>query len=146
MLWSGLKKSISNRTKSQSQRALHYLLHENGFVKIDGLLEIQAKETAYDDPGMLAIYDLIVASKAKNFATCARGGKKGCNKVTRHLCDSCNHVRKFGRLVISLRQMQAVDVGLRRGSSYECWPRGNLASSKSCCRKRVIPCMNHLAT
>jgi hypothetical protein len=80
MMWLGLKQSIFNRTKSQSQRALHYLLHGNGFIKIDGLLVIQDKETAYDDPGMLAIYDLIIASKANNFATCARGGKKGCNK------------------------------------------------------------------
>ena len=120
-MWSGSRRIANNGTTSQS--ALHYLLHDNGFIKIDGLLEIQAKKSAYDDPGMLAIYDLIIASKANNFATCARDGRNGCNKMTRRLCDSCNHVGKFGRLATSLRKKQRVDGG-HQGSSYECWPSG----------------------
>lgn len=121
MMWGGSRR-IANGTTSQ--RALQYLLHDNGFIKIDGLLEIQAKKSAYDDPGMLAIYDLIIASKANNFATCARDGRNGCNKMTRRLCDSCNHVGKFGRLATSLRKKQRVDGGGHQGSSYECWPSG----------------------
>lgn len=119
MMWSGSRNSIANG--NTSQRALHYLLHENGFISISGLLEMHAKKSAYNDPGMLAIYDLIIATKANNFATCARDGKAGCNKVSRNLCDSCNHVGKFGRLATSLRKERHVD-GRHRGSSYECWP------------------------
>jgi len=116
MMWSGSRNSIVNGTAS-SQQALHYLLRDNGFIKIDGLLEMQAKKV-HDDPGMLAIYDLIIATKANNFATCAKGGKTGCNGVTKRLCDACNHVGKFGRLATSLRK----DDADHRGSSFECWP------------------------
>eukprot|EP00985_Skeletonema_marinoi_P027624 scaffold22980_cov58-Skeletonema_marinoi.AAC.1 len=74
MMWSGSRNSIVNGTTTTPQQALHYLLHDNGFIKIDGLLEMQAKKV-HNDPGMLAIYDLIIAIKANNFATCARDGK-----------------------------------------------------------------------
>eukprot|EP00984_Skeletonema_dohrnii_P004621 scaffold1634_cov118-Skeletonema_dohrnii-CCMP3373.AAC.19 len=117
MMWSGSRNSIVNGTTTTPQQALHYLLHDNGFIKIDGLLEMQAKKV-HNDPGMLAIYDLIIATKANNFATCARDGKTGCNGVTRRLCDACNHVGKFGRLATSLRK----EDGDHRGSSFECWP------------------------
>eukprot|EP00985_Skeletonema_marinoi_P015867 scaffold8315_cov116-Skeletonema_marinoi.AAC.1 len=117
MMWSGSRNSIVNGTTTTPQHALHYLLHDNGFIKIDGLLEMQAKKV-HNDPGMLAIYDLIIATKANNFATCARDGKTGCNGVTRRLCDACNHVGKFGRLATSLRK----EDGDHRGSSFECWP------------------------
>eukprot|EP00957_Ditylum_brightwellii_P144544 11010679-Ditylum_brightwellii.AAC.1 len=43
MMWSGSRNSIVNGTTS-SQQALHYLLCDNGFIKIDGLLEMQAKK------------------------------------------------------------------------------------------------------
>jgi len=117
MMWSGSRNSIANGTTTP-QQALHYLLHDNGFIKIDGLLETQAKKVVHNNPGMLAIYDLIIATKANNFATCARDGKTGCNGVTRRLCDACNHVGKFGRLATSLRR----EDGDRRGSSFERWP------------------------
>jgi hypothetical protein len=118
MMWSGSRNTIANLTTS-SHQALHYLLRDKGFIKIDGLLESQAKKVHIDDPGMLAIYDLIIATKAKNFATCARHGEAGCNQVSNRLCDACNHVGKFGRLATSLRKQNADH---RLGSSWECWP------------------------
>ena len=119
MMWSGSRNSIANGTTTP-QQALHYLLHDhdNEFIKIDGLLETQAKKVVHNNLGMLAIYDLIIATKANNFATCARDGKTGCNGVTRRLCDACKHVGKFGCLATLLRR----EDGDRRGSSYECWP------------------------
>jgi hypothetical protein len=118
MMWSGARNTIINGTTS-SQQALRYLLRDNGFIKIDGLLESQAKKVHSDDPGMLAIYDLIIATKAKSFATCARHGEAGCNQVSNRLCKACNHVGEFGRLATSLRKQSADH---RLGSSWECWP------------------------
>jgi len=118
MMWSGARHTIVNSTKS-SHIALQYLLRDNGFIKIDGLLEAHSTKVHNDDPGMLAIYDLIIATKAINFATCARGGEAGCNDVSRRLCDACNHIGKFGRLATLLRKQDAYH---SLASSWECWP------------------------
>ena len=117
MMWSGSRRIVNSTANGTTlaQHALQYLLRENGFIKIDGLLEVQTKNSSYNDLGMLAIYDLIIATKANNFATCTRDG---CNKETKRLCDMCNHLGSFGRLAVSLREHH-VD---QRGS-YECWPQ-----------------------
>ena len=99
---------ISN--KKSMREALKYLLHDNGFVKIDSLLE---KEHKLGDSGMLAIYDLIIAAKAKNFASCVRDGEIGCTEASRSLCEECNHIGKFGRMAALFRQEKA---------TMECWP------------------------
>ena len=93
-------------------------MRDNGFLKVDGLL----KETDHkiQDPGILAIYDLILASKAKNFASCARHGKVGCDsKHARNICEKCNHVGKFGALAVTLRRQ----LSHPPDSTWECWPQ-----------------------
>ena len=116
-MWLGSKHISSNQTES-SQQALQYLLRDNGFIKIDGLLKTYAADDT--DTGMLAIYDLIIASKASNFATCARDGKFGCNEATFQLCEACNHIGKFGSMATTLRKESGDNQG--RGLSWECWP------------------------
>jgi hypothetical protein len=106
-MWLGSRRTSD---KSSIRKALRYLLHDNGFVKIDDLLE---KEHKLRDSGMLAIYDLIIAAKAFNFASCARYGEIGCTEASRSLCEECNHVGKFGRMATLFRQEK---------SSLECWP------------------------
>jgi hypothetical protein len=105
-MWIG-SKNYSN--KKSTREALRYL-HGNGFVKIDNLLE---KEDKLQDTGMLAIYDLIIAAKANNFASCVRNGEIGCTEESRRLCEDCNHVGKFGRMATLLRKEKA---------TMECWP------------------------
>jgi hypothetical protein len=118
LMWLGARDTIGNSTKS-SQIALQYLLRDNGFIKIDGLLEARSTKVHNDDPGMLAIYDLIIATKAINFATCSRGGEAGCSDVSHRLCDACNHIGNFGRLATSLRKQNTYH---SLASSWECWP------------------------
>ena len=110
LMWSG-SRSIAGGS-SNSTEALSFLLYDKGFYKIDDLL----KETnKLNDPGMLAVYDLILAQKASKFATCARDGGHGCSSATRKICESCNHVGKFGKLALSLRK--------GRKDTWGCWPQ-----------------------
>lgn len=106
-MWIG-SKNYSN--KKSTREALRYL-HDNGFVKIDNLLEKEDK--LHDTTGMLAIYDLIIASKANNFASCVINGKIDCTEESRRLCEECNHIGKFGRMASLLRKEKA---------TMECWP------------------------
>eukprot|EP00985_Skeletonema_marinoi_P006579 scaffold2845_cov147-Skeletonema_marinoi.AAC.2 len=131
-MWLGSRRTSDKRS---IRKALRYLLHDNGFVKIDDLLE---KEHKLRDSGMLAIYDLIIAAKAFNFASCARYGEIGCTEASRSLCEECNYVGKFGRMATLFRQEK---------SSLECWPteyvtevveQGKLAKGKGC-HSRLIP-------
>ena len=63
MMWSGSRKT-ANQTVS-SQLALQYLLRDQGFIKIDGLLLKMQARNVHNHPGMLAIYDLIIATNAR---------------------------------------------------------------------------------
>ena len=80
-MWLGSKHININQTES-SQQVLQYLLRDNGFINIDGLLKTH----------------LPIAAKASNFATCAWNGKVGYIEATFQLCEACNHVGKFGRM------------------------------------------------
>lgn len=106
-MWIG-SKNLSN--KKSTREALRYL-HGNGFVKIDNLLEKEDK--LHHDTGLMAIYDLIIAAKANNFASCVRNGEIGCTEESRRLCEECNHVGKFGRMATLLRKEKP---------TMECWP------------------------
>lgn len=113
-MWSTFK-NMPKSGEDPVRKALGYLLHDNGFVKIDDLLDNEEKLL---DSGMLAIYDLIIASKANNFASCVRNGAVGCTESSQQLCEECNHVGKFGKLATLFRQESVNNVG----SSWECWP------------------------
>ena len=106
-MWEGSRNTSDEKSVRE---ALRYLLHDNGFVKIDNLLE---KDHKLRDPGMLAIYDLIIAAKANYFASCARNGEIGCTEASRRLCEECNYIGKFGRMVAVIRKEKA---------TMECWP------------------------
>ena len=112
--------SISSANGSKAQQALNFLVRENGFTKVDDLLKKKNASIDKVDSGMLAIYDLILASKSMNFATCARGGGHGCTNKARRLCEECNHVGKFGKLALSFRSDN------EKGSSWACWPARSL--------------------
>ena len=114
LMWDG-SKIISGANKA-AQQALNFLVQDNGFLKIDDLLE---KVNNVHDPGMLAVYDLILAKKAKSFATCARDKGFGCNNATGSICELCNHVGKFGKLALELRRNSPKD------SSWACWPQSD---------------------
>jgi len=115
MMWWGANRFSNNTTK----QALDFLVKEKGFIKFDSLLK--ASKIEIEDSGMLAVYDLVLASMSRNFATCARnlGGTLGnfCSKEAHQICDECNHIGNFGLLAINLRDK-------KRGSSFSCWPQG----------------------
>ena len=114
-MWLG-SKVIADNDKESVQNALTYLLRDNGFIKIDDLLDNDHSQLL--DPGMLAVYDLIIATKANNFASCARHGQIGCTELAKKLCEECSHVGKFGHLATLIRKNSLDTVG----SSWECWP------------------------
>lgn len=124
MMWSGSRRIAVKANEgpgSPVSRALDFLLKDEGFLKVDNLMLAARNARAIDDPGMLAVYDLILATKARQFATCARDGGMGCNNsIAQQLCQRCNHVGKFGRLALSLRGMDRLH---GNDASWGCWPQ-----------------------
>lgn len=122
MMWTGSRRvvAVSRQSNNTANHALDYLLQDNGFLKVDDLLK---QTISIADPGMLAVYDLILAIKATHFATCARDGVHGCSVGNSLICQKCNHVGKFGKLAISMRQISSLLHNDTGGSSWECWPQ-----------------------
>jgi len=84
MMWTGSREVTTRRhSNNTANQALDYLLQDNGFLKIDDLLK---QTISIADPGMLAVYDLILATKATHFATCARDGVHGCSVGNSLIC------------------------------------------------------------
>ena len=115
-MWSGSRNKVKEAAALSSDnntanKALDFLINEHYFIKIDNLVDISTDDninttttTTTDAVTLLAIYDLILSTLATNFATCSRGySKVGCNEETRALCEECNHIGKFGRFAIELR-------------------------------------------
>ena len=100
-MWKGAKLLAENSTSGQ---ALQKLL-DHGFLKLDQVIDY----TTLEDPMMLAVYDLILALKATEFVTCARGCQDSA-------CAACNWLGSFAGLAVSMRR----DVGNK--SSTQCWP------------------------
>lgn len=116
MMWGG-SRIIADRNRSALVQALD-MLSDHNIAKFD---ELMAGQLQYTDAGMLAVYDLILASKSRNFATCARDEKHGCfTGDAAKVCERCNHIGKFGKLAISLRKMSMVHAD---ESSWGCWPK-----------------------
>ena len=61
-----------------TQEALNILLDDNGFLKLDTLAQKHLKNMK--DPLVLAILDLILAMKAKEFTTCSNECHSICSK------------------------------------------------------------------
>jgi hypothetical protein len=101
-MWAGAKELAAN---TSSDLALQLLLNQ-GFMKLDQVVD-------YDnlsDPIMLAVYDLVLALHANNFATCS----KDCSDHS--ICSKCNWRGQFAGLAVAMRR----DVANK--TSISCWP------------------------
>ena len=134
VMWEGSRNityAVNNQTAKEARIALNYLLKQKGFIKIDDLISDENGQNQNNanriDSGMLAIWDLILASKAYHFSTCARKDaatdgydptqSPACaSPLSRQMCEECNHIGKFAQLAINFRKEQ----GKR---SYGCWPQ-----------------------
>ena len=103
-MWSGARKKAKN---SQSKVALKSLM-DSGFLKLDSMINASSSK----DPGLLAVWDLIIATKANAFATCT--GECG------DFCEKCNYKGNFGRLAVGLRDEA-------KKESMSCWPENTSA-------------------
>ena len=96
----------NNRSNgADAQEALKLLLDDNGFLKLD--LLVQKHQDFVRDSIFLAAADLVLAQKAKEFATC----DKSCNSI----CAQCGHQGSFVQLAETLRNA-------RDKNSTSCWP------------------------
>ena len=90
---------------ADAQEALKLLLDDNGFLKLD--LFVQKHQDFVRDPIFLAAADLVLAQKAKEFAT--------CDKSCKSICAQCGHQGSFVHLAETLRTA-------RDKKSTLCWP------------------------
>ena len=105
LMWSGSKKQALMNARSPPEAALDLLINQKDFRKIDNLVPISEME----DSTLLPVWDLILATRADQYATCTRECAKDSG------CGTCNHRGKFGDLAISMR--------LTAGKvSEKCWP------------------------
>jgi hypothetical protein len=102
-MWLGAKRASENGTSSPDDALT--LLFDSGFLKLDNII----KEDSVRDPGLLAVWDLIIAMKAKQFATCTKDCWKFCSK--------CNWRGSFSEFALSLRKMEG-----KSKESMACWP------------------------
>ena len=109
-MWNG---DIQLRKGGDPAEALDFL-EKNGLVKFDNLLK--ESNVVVRDPGMYAIYDLVLAASSRSFATCARGPE--CTDLQNSVCNRCNYIGKFAQLAVDLRLETP---GLEE-STHKCWP------------------------
>jgi hypothetical protein len=93
--------------KTDAQNALHYLLDEHGFLKIDSLVA-KHKEAAKDQIDY-SIWDIVLAVEAKDYVFCDIDCKDDS------ICAQCGHRGQFPRFAMELRN------DLNRKSTM-CWP------------------------
>merc|ERR1712086_130381 len=121
LMWGQAKKMMMKKANNTAIEALH-LLEQNGMIKFDKLIN-QAGIPILDS-GMLAVYDLILATSANYFSTCShkdssrRHGK--CSHGDQRACRACNHLGKFAALALAMREESPV---YSIGSTYGCWPQ-----------------------
>ena len=98
--WSGTKRF----TNDQSQKALTHLMNQ-GFKKTDTIWQDTKQIT---DVVLLAVWDLILAMQAENFATCSNdcGG----------WCAACGHRGNFAKAAIRSRLLAG------QNGTHKCWP------------------------
>lgn len=105
LMWAGSR----NMAKGSNANEALQLLQERGFTIFDTLL---GEGERPQDPGFLAVYDLILAEKAKVFTACGQG----C--ASKKVCTDCNHLGKFATLALALRYQK----GRNDTTTYPCWP------------------------
>lgn len=103
MMWAGAGNMTRNTTAFQ---ALKMLIHDI-VLKLDTLLDQEEKSNT-PDPGVLAIYDVILAAKYGRFLTCTRA----CGD---EVCAQCNHHGIFMNYAVEYRKSQGK-------MSDICWP------------------------
>ena len=89
------------------------IIRSSGFITFDGLLRDSGIKPR--DPGLLAVYDLILVGLADKFSTCARECE-GEQCRTCGQCHSCNYMGKFSKMALDMRPKDKGD------STYACWP------------------------
>ena len=102
-----------NSKGPDAQEALKLLLDDNGFLKLD--LFVQKHQDFVRDPIFLAAADLVLAQKAKEFATCDTSCKS--------ICAQCGHRGSFVRMAVKLRTA-------RDKNSTSCWPERDAGPHK----------------
>ena len=116
-----LMSSINTNAEEADTKELRHLKDSKEFVQIyDKIKKIPNQA----DPGMMAVYDLILALKAKDFSTCSLkkysedlAAQSGCTPKGYDFCKKCAFVSKVGKLASALRPRAA-----RNASTYDCWP------------------------
>ena len=103
---------------------------QHDFVLMHDLVKI-FRQRGLRDPGMLAVYDLILALKAERFAACAPTGfsdeasaKLRCAMETYAVCDECGFVSQLGKMAAALRREV-----VRKWLTYDCLPEEGLPAS-----------------
>ncbi|KAL7552740.1 hypothetical protein ACHAWF_017375, partial [Thalassiosira exigua] len=124
--WNG--ESIANIASNGTPKEALSILESNGFIRFDKLL--RNANVPVKDPGMLGLYELILATLSRNFSTCAyapapipgqkgSGIPQGCSKEQFGVCNHCNYIGKFARLALDMR----IESGRHdESSTMACWP------------------------
>ena len=105
MQWAG---SRARSEGSNSDKALEFLIHDNGFKMVDQVFD----KFEVKDLVISAALDLIIAQKSTKFATCTHDCKTARNKH----CLSCNHAGLFALLALKMRSGKSAE------DSWSCWP------------------------
>ena len=69
-------------------------------IKFDQLLK--ESNVHVQDPGMLATYDLILATLLRYFSTCTASIGAKCTHAQHNICNTCKYVGKFAQLALDL--------------------------------------------
>jgi len=102
--WNNMLSAETNKAMNSTSMAALKLLMDSGFLKLDSVIDASSLK----DSGLLAVWDLIIATKAKAFATCTLG----CGDV----CSKCNYEGNFAKVALRLRKEA-------KKESMSCWPQ-----------------------
>ena len=86
MAW-GHSRNVVSRLSNTPKEALDLLVKQNGFIKFDALLN--AAQVTVKDSGLLAVYDLILATMSFQFATCLKKASPECSSSALQICEKC---------------------------------------------------------
>lgn len=110
LMWSGAKRKAENSNVKEALEMLLLPSRHLRIFKLDVLIEKQKSNDKVVDSGMMAVYDLILASEAKQFATC----NHRCRNRT---CSKCNYIGRFADVALDHRKHLKNSVK----TSHQCW-------------------------